>query len=134
MNLREIGHFNYNKEVYFILESKEKDRFGKVYWNYYLARKNYGMITHVIGYPEKDNFDSMRDFIKQDMAYYAQELHDGLILFDLLQYITDETTVCIWRNGDLLGTYDGKDSIDECYNFETVLSVSAGQFKIDIDI
>ena len=51
-------------------------------------------------------------------------------LIDLISVITDNTTVYVWRDGEIISTYDGKDSIDEKYNNEIVLSVYAGNYNI----
>lgn len=51
-------------------------------------------------------------------------------LIDLISVITDNTTVYLWRDGEIISTYDGKDSIDEKYNNEIVLSVYAGNYNI----
>lgn len=55
-------------------------------------------------------------------------------LINLLSVLTDETIVNVWRDGDLIAEYDGKNAIDKSLNKETIKSVSAGLYKIDIEI
>ena len=55
-------------------------------------------------------------------------------LIDLLSVIADYTTVNLWRDGEVISAYDGKASIDERYNNEQVVAVTAGYYKIDIEI
>lgn len=55
-------------------------------------------------------------------------------LINILSVITDETKVDVWQDGELIAEYDGKEAIDKKYNSCPVKSVSAGLFKIDIEI
>lgn len=55
-------------------------------------------------------------------------------LIDLLSVISEYTRVQVWRDNEVVAEYDGKNSIDEKYNDEEVKSVSAGLYKIDIEI
>lgn len=55
-------------------------------------------------------------------------------LIDLLSVITDETRIEVWEDGELVAEYDGKEAIDKKYNSASVKSVSAGLFKIDVEI
>ena len=55
-------------------------------------------------------------------------------LIDLLSVISDGTTVFVWKDYDIVAVYDGRDAIDKKYNNRPVKSVSAGLFKIDIEI
>lgn len=53
---------------------------------------------------------------------------------DIISIIDEETTVNVWRDGEIIATYDGKNSIPEELNGETVKSISAGHFTINLDI
>lgn len=55
-------------------------------------------------------------------------------LIDLLSVIADDVIVVIWKDNEVVSVYDGKDSIDEHYNNETIKQVWAGNFKIDVEI
>lgn len=55
-------------------------------------------------------------------------------VIDILSVITDETKVCLWEDGELVAEYDGKEAIDKKYNGKLVKSISAGLFKIDMEI
>lgn len=55
-------------------------------------------------------------------------------LIDLLSVIAEDVTVAIWKDNEVVSVYDGKDSIDEHYNNETIKQVWAGNFKIDVEI
>ena len=55
-------------------------------------------------------------------------------LINILSIITDETKVCVWQDGEIVAEYDGKEAIDKKFNTKIVKSISAGSFKIDIEI
>lgn len=55
-------------------------------------------------------------------------------LINILSVITDETKVCVWQDGEIVAEYDGKEAIDKKFNTKIVKSISAGSFKIDIEI
>lgn len=55
-------------------------------------------------------------------------------LINILSVITDETKVCVWQDGEIVAEYDGKEAIDKTFNTKIVKSISAGLFKIDIEI
>lgn len=55
-------------------------------------------------------------------------------LIDLLSVISDSNYAIIWRDGNVVSTYDGKDSIDERFNDCEVKSVRAFGDRIDIEI
>lgn len=56
-----------------------------------------------------------------------------MTLCDILSIISDNTVVNVWKNGELF-VYDGKNSIPEDLNGETVNSISAGYYLITIEI
>lgn len=55
-------------------------------------------------------------------------------IIDLLSVITDETKVQVWEDCELVAEYDGKEAIDESFNKRRIKSVSAGLYKIDVEI
>ena len=57
-------------------------------------------------------------------------------LIDLLSVISEDTYVAVWKDGEVVGTFDGKDSIDTKFNDYEVKSVGGGAFggRIDIEI
>lgn len=55
-------------------------------------------------------------------------------LIDLLSVITDETKACLWEDGEIVAEYDGREAIDNKFNTKIVKGISAGLFKIDIEI
>lgn len=55
-------------------------------------------------------------------------------LIDLLSVITDEAKVCLWEDGEIVAEYDGMEAIDNKFNTKIVKGISAGLFKIDIEI
>ena len=58
----------------------------------------------------------------------------GLSLGFLLSILSDQTSVNVWQEGEIIAVYDGKESIDDKYNKLTVKSVSAGNFNINIEV
>lgn len=58
----------------------------------------------------------------------------GLSLGFLLSVLSDETSVNVWQDGNIVAFYDGKNAIDKKFNTKIVKSISAGLFKIDIEI
>lgn len=57
-----------------------------------------------------------------------------MILIDVLSVLSDETKVCVWQGGEIVSEYNGKEAIDTKYNNKIVKGISAGLFKIDIEI
>lgn len=55
-------------------------------------------------------------------------------VIDILSVITDETKVCLWEDGEEVAEYGGREAIEKTFNSKIVKSVSAGLFKIDIEI
>lgn len=58
----------------------------------------------------------------------------GLSLGFLLSILSDQTSVNVWQDGEIIAVYDGKESIDDKYNKLIVKSVSAGNFNINIEV
>ena len=49
--------------------------------------------------------------------------------------ITDESTVVnVWRDGEIIATYDGMDTVPKELREKPVKGISAGNFNIGIDI
>ena len=55
-------------------------------------------------------------------------------LIDLLSVICEGSRVQVWKEGELIAEYDGKNSIDEELNALPVKSVWAGLYKIVIEV
>ena len=55
-------------------------------------------------------------------------------LIDLLSVICEGSRVQVWKEGELIAEYDGKNSIDEELNTLPVKSVWAGLYKIVIEV
>lgn len=53
---------------------------------------------------------------------------------DLLNVLSEETNVYIWQDDSIIAMYDGKNSIDKELNDSVVYRVSAGYYKIDVEI
>lgn len=58
---------------------------------------------------------------------------DHMKLQDILSIINESSTVNVWKNGEVF-TYDGKNSIPDELNTETVNSISAGYYLITIEL
>jgi hypothetical protein len=134
MTLKEIGRFQFCKDTYIILESKE--RFNKeTWWNYYITIKGCGNIHHVIGEKNRSTFEEMKEYLfNTDFLSYAKvNLDGGVFVFDLLCLISDSINVNLWRNGEIVASYDGKNSIDDKWNGQEVIGVySSCENTIDI--
>lgn len=57
-----------------------------------------------------------------------------MTLIELLEVISDSTTVEITENNEQIAYYDGKESIDESLNNATVLRIEAQTNEISIEI
>ena len=56
-----------------------------------------------------------------------------MTILDILTVIDEETAVNVWRDGEIIATYDGRDSIPEELNTAEVKSVSAGHYLLTIE-
>lgn len=54
-------------------------------------------------------------------------------LQDILSIINESSIVNVWKDGEVF-TYDGKNSIPDELNIETVNSISAGYYLITIEL
>lgn len=57
-----------------------------------------------------------------------------MILQDILSIIGENTAVNVWKDGEIIATYNGRDAIPEGLNPEPVQSITAGYFILNIDL
>lgn len=53
---------------------------------------------------------------------------------DILEVANENTNINVWRNGEIIATANGKDTIDEKYLDDPVKEIQAGYYLISIDI
>lgn len=57
-----------------------------------------------------------------------------MLLQDVLSIIGENTAVNVWRNGEIIANYNGRDAIPDELNPEPVQGITAGYFLINIDL